>query len=603
MRQNRNNISKNNSQSISILKECRNGLLHFGLQLCIGVFLFTACSGSNPESEPYEITINSVGYHPDYPKLAVVNYGVDPGEIFRLLDAETLQPIYESTVEEAVVRDRASGDYVHKLDFSNFNQAGNYYLSMPGKEYSSGPFRINHAVYNHAAIVAMESFYYQRCGTRVDNGTSWTHPVCHIDDALFYDNPENSIDASGGWHDAGDYAKFNVTTAVSAAFLLYLYEHKPDHFIDGQLNIPENGNGIPDLLDEVRWGLEWMLKMQNEEGGVYFKVSEKRWSGEYLPHQDPDTRYIFEVSSTATADVAAVSALASRLYKNYDSEFSEALKVAAEDAWSFLEEHPEIVPKGGFTNPPDVIGGEYRDIRDLDERLWAAVELYKLTGSDKYHNWFLKHYRQAGTNTQPVSWQNVAGFALYSYMLMPRSLQNHEVRQQILNGVISSADRITRRVENSEYRIALSAEEFYWGSNSVVLGYAFDLVQAYEITGMEMYKMAALDQLHYILGRNPFGLSYVTGVGFQAVHHPYHQFSIKLNGAGPVPGMVVGGPNSANQLNNIELSEYPLKAYEDSEKNYMVNETAINYTAPFIYLAGYFSNFKVNPVTDLYSKN
>jgi endoglucanase len=158
--------------------------------------------------------------------------------------------------------------------------------------------------------------------------------------------------------------------------------------------------------------------------------------------------------------------------------------------------------------------------------------------------------------------------------------------------LIAFADRLVERIEQSGYRLSLGNDEFYWGSNSVALGYAFELVQAYEFSGMLSYKWTALDQLHYILGRNPFGISYVTGVGYNSARNPYHQFSIRLNHREPVPGMVVGGPNSSSRLDGRKLSEYPAKAYEDREKNYMVNETAINYTAPFIYLAGYFSDFR-----------
>ena len=122
-----------------------------------------------------------------------------------------------------------------------------------------------------------------------------------------------------------------------------------------------------------------------------------------------------------------------------------------------------------------------------------------------------------------------------------------------------------------------------------MLGYCFSLIQIYEITQDESFKNLALEQLNYLLGRNPFGFAYLTGLGKNSIRQPYHQFSNELNSFLPVPGMVVGGPNSKNKLNGISLSEYPGKAFEDNHKNYMVNEVAINYTAPFVFVSGYFS--------------
>jgi endoglucanase len=194
----------------------------------------------------------------------------------------------------------------------------------------------------------------------------------------------------------------------------------------------------------------------------------------------------------------------------------------------------------------------------------------------------------------------VDAFAWYSYLRIPKEQQNPEAARLILRRLEAYADALYDRVSRNGYRAALNTGEYYWGSNSVALGYAFDLVQAYEFTGRKRYREAALDQLHYVMGRNPFGLSYVTGTGHNSVQNPYHQFSMKLNHPEPVPGMVVGGPNNHSRLGGRELSEFPAKAYEDRGKNYMVNETAINYTAPFVYLAGYFYDFREPAIEDTF---
>lgn len=562
--------------------------------LILSLALLSACIDREEVLPRNVIAVNELGYHPDYHKLAIATVETDSEEVFQLIDAETRQLVFEAPIRETLKGDRLTGETVSELDFSSVERPGIYQLSVPGQKYTSSPFKISYTVYNTAFLTAMESFYYQRCGTEVDNNTPWRHPVCHINDAPFYDRPGHTMDVSGGWHDAGDYGKFVVTSAVSAAYQLYLFEKKQDQLESVSLNIPAEDMELPDVLRETKWGLEWLLKMQREDGGVYFKVSEKRWTGEYLPHRDPDTRYIFEVSSTATADVAAVSALAARLFAPYNKKFAERLEKASQKAWVFLECHPDIVPPGGFKNPVDVEGGEYGDVRDLDERLWASVELYRLTGQEKYHTWFLKHYRQqGGPQSPPVSWQNVAGFAWNSYLHLPDGDHDPNATGFITEQLVSYADLLLQRMENNGYRIILAKDEFYWGSNSVVAGYAFDLLQAYEVTGNYSYKTAALEQLHYILGRNPMRISYVTGVGHHSVQNPYHQFSMRLNHDKPVPGMLVGGPNNHHHLNGVQLSPYAAKSYEDNSRNYMVNETAINYTASFLYLAGYFADFEI----------
>lgn len=567
------------------------GFYRHGLAYFVMTLLLVSCTRTGPAQNL--ISINEVGYLPDESKVAFTSVDLSADARFEVLDAESLEPVFRGKVTAGKEKDRATGEIIHTIDFTAFSKPGTYRLWLPDLGIRSSRFDIKKDVFNSVVSATMESFYYQRCGTEVDNGNRWRHKACHLDDAAFYDSPSDRKDVTGGWHDAGDYGKFVVTTSLSVAFQLYLYEHQPDKFTDGRLNIPENSNGIPDLLDQARWALEWLVKMQGDDGGVYHKVQKKKWTGEYLPQNDPDTRFIYRSSSTATGDFAAVAALGARLFEAYDSSFSQKLQHASEKAWSFLDKHNAMIPAGGFTNPPDVKGGEYGDHKDIDERLWASVELYRLTGSERYHSYFFQHYMQLGGPSSPaISWKNVSEFAYYSYLNSPQTQQNKRVRGYIVERLAQYADELVQRAAGEGYRVVLKEDEYYWGSNSVLLGYAFALIQAFEATGQRSYRETALDQLHYILGRNSFGHSFVTGVGADAVQNPYHQLSMLLDMEKPVPGMVVGGPNSQNKLNGVPLSEYPAKAYEDDEKNYMVNETAINYTAPLIYVAGYFSTME-----------
>jgi endoglucanase len=430
----------------------------------------------------------------------------------------------------------------------------------------------------------------------VNNGAMWQHSGCHLNDAAFFDDPSQHKDVAGGWHDAGDYGKFVATASVSAAFLIYSYELQPEKYTDRQLKIPEAGNGIPDILDEARWELQWLLKMQNDEGGVYHKVSTKKWTGEYLPQDDPDTRYIFPVSSTATGSFAAVTALGARVFTKWDKQFSFSLLRASVAAWKFLDNHRNIVPAGGFRNPEGVEGGEYGDKQDDDERLWASVELFRTTNKDEYRQYFLTNYQRLGGIIHPISWAEVENFAYYSYLKLPMNESDFHARSFVITKLTNLCDDLLKRIETNGYRYVLNPDEYYWGSNSVAAGYAFDLIQAFEATKQSRYLNAALDQLHYLLGRNTFNTSFVTGVGTNPVRHPYHQFSIMLNASNPVPGLLVGGANRNSKLQGAAISNYPGKCYEDNEKNYFVNEVAINYTAPLVFLVGYVGTQKSSVV-------
>lgn len=535
------------------------------------------------------IAINQVGYPLEGEKQAFLVNGLT--NHFELVRAEDHKVVFMKMADRRQESDLASGDYITLLDFSEFKEAGSYFIRITSpKYYESEIFMIGENPYLKASLTAIQSYYYHRCGSAVDNGSPWKHERCHIEDAPFYNREEKKMDVTGGWHDAGDYNKFSVNTSYSTALLLYLYESDPTVFQDGQLSIPEAENGIPDILDETRWALEWLLKMQDSGGGVYHKVSQKKWIGEFLPAADPSTRYIFEVSSAATASFAATTALAARMYEAYDPVFAKLLIQSSLKAWGYLENHPLNVPLGGFKNPPDVRGGEYGDTQDDEERMWAALELYRTTGNEQFLKYNIDNYwKLSGSRINPLSWRNAEVLVL-SILAKTDTNGNYErQKESARKQLVRHADEILGVYYKNHYKNLNRHTEYYWGSNSVGLSYAFALIQGYELTGREEYYRAAMDQLHFVLGRNPVNRSQVTGVGKRSVAHPYHQFS-ELDGVKlPVPGMMVGGPNNHLLLDDREISPYPAKNYQDAFKNYLVNEPAVNYTAIFAFVSGYLS--------------
>ncbi|MGM0506329.1 MAG: glycoside hydrolase family 9 protein, partial [Bacteroidota bacterium] len=467
------------------------------------------------------------------------------------------------------------------IDFSSVETPGEYQIRSVEKDpVFSERFHTSPNPYQEVLPTLIKSFYYHRCGTRIADQTQWGYEQCHLDDAELYNQRGTFLDVTGGWHDAGDYNKFSVNTALSAALLLYAYEYSPDLKSDQKPRIPESGNGIPNILDEVSQALRWLLKMQDSNGAVFHKVSQEKWIGEFMPDQDPAKRYLFTYSSAATASFSAVAALGARHLSDVDPELSSLLESASRKAWDYLLAHPNNVPNGGFKNPEGVTGGEYGDSSDLDERVWAAAELFHLTGENSYSRYVSDHHTEiTGDQLPPLSWRNTHSLAIQSYLSWPEGVLSESIDSDVRSDLIDRAESILRNQKTSNYRNLLRSDEYYWGSNSVGLGYAFELLQAYRISNRLPYLNAATDQLHYLFGRNPFNRSQITGVGSRSVEQPYHQLSETGSFTAPVPGMLVGGPNDYIHLNDRPISSHPGKNYEDQFKNYLVNEPAINFTA------------------------
>ncbi|MDE7327067.1 MAG: glycoside hydrolase family 9 protein, partial [Lachnospiraceae bacterium] len=293
------------------------------------------------------ICFNQSGYLPDAAKIAVLTHSCDT---FSLEDAITGQIVYtgKTKLYNDGNPDEVSGDIVYHADFSAFREEGKFILHAG--ELASSPFFIGRDVYRRLKTDLIRSYYFQRCGCALDpaHAGKFTHGCCHTAPAVLFDNPSVELDLSGGWHDAGDYGRYVTAAATALAHLLYAFALFPDRFLD-PLNLPETGNGTPDLLNECRYELEWLLKMQRPDGGVFHKVSTWHHAPFIMPELDSAPLYAYAVSTPATADFSAVTALASRIYAPYYREFSEKLGFAAKLSWIFLEIHPELI---NCTTPP-----------------------------------------------------------------------------------------------------------------------------------------------------------------------------------------------------------------------------------------------------------
>jgi len=545
------------------------------------------------------VTINQAGYLPDHPKQALVTTAADS---FHLVDQSSSQIVHRGGLTQRAALDPATGMNVWEADFSAWGVPGTYVISVPGIG-KSHAFAISNAAYTNLTKAALKAFYFQRCGMDLspyDAGV-YTHIKCHTQDGNLHSSTGESgaVKSTGGWHDAGDYGKYVVNAGVTVGTLLLAYEQFPERFAVDHLKIKESGNGIPDLLDEVRYELRWLLTMQRADGSVYHKLTRENFEPFIMPQKDTEKRYLMPVSSTATADFAAMMAQAGRIYRTISPAFADSCLVAAEKAWTWLQANPNIVPAGGFKNPTGVSTGEYGDGNDRDERLWAAAELWRTTSDSKYETYYLANYQSQNLFQSEMSWGNVAPLAHLAYLLSPAGTGNATAKQNLNSKLQQFAANLLTQVDGSGFRVLLKPGEYNWGSNSRPLNRAILLILAARSGGSAQFESAALDQLHYVMGRNGLNFCFVTGTNAFSMKNPHHRPSAADGIKDPVPGMLSGGPNQYLQddlmKRTFTAATPPALCFIDHVDSYASNEICINWNAPLVFVAGYFAADTTTP--------
>jgi endoglucanase len=557
--------------------------------LTVGVLASPVVRAQGVEMPVTSIKVDQVGYPLHGPKIALVSVPAKTFEIKRFGDGRV---VFQGKMGPAQF-DPDSGDTVEAADFSELHQVGEYYIEVPGVG-RSWDFHVGDDVFEHTYYLAMRAFYGQRCGTAVDLGKEfpgYSHAACHVHGEF---HPSSGAtgerDNIGGWHDAGDYGRYMVNSGVTTGTLLWTWELFGAKIQHIKLDIPETGNGTPDILNEARWNLQWMLKMQDSDGGAWQKQASEYFPGFVAPDADTLPSEVIGTGSApykstcATADLAAVGAIAARVYRPFDAQFSARALDAARRAWEWTEKYPNVT----FKNPPGVTTGEYGDANCADERLWAAAELWRTTGESKYHQFFLSQYAAylSHLDTPPESnWSDMSPMALESYALSQRKDVDRKAQAAIRERILAAARTFVAATRADPYRMSMKAGDFRWGSNGFAAGYGVELLIANQIAPNPDFVDAARDNLHYLLGRNTFSLSWVTQVGENAVLHPHHRpsASTKL----PWPGLVVGGPNVGRQdavLSALPKDLQPAKVYADEQASYASNEIAINWQAPLVFL-------------------
>jgi endoglucanase len=543
-------------------------------------------------SAPPSAVFNQVGFLPHAEKIATIPARDGSDTMFQILSEHSNSPLFHGALG-APALDAASGDRVALADFSAFTQPGTFRLAAQGR--TSLPFVIGPGVYRDPLRFSMRAFYGQRCGCAVDLGGGYAHPACHTAGAFHPTSGRTGPFANhGGWHDAGDYGRYIVNSGLSTATLLWAWELYPNAMRSLALNIPESGGKTPDVLAEIRWNLEWMLSLQDADGGVWHKQASEQFCAFIMPEKDTLTSYVIGTgappykSTCATADLAAVAAIAARCYGPYDAAFAARCLAASRSAFAWAYAHPDVT----FRNPPGISTGDYGDRHCSDEILWAAAELWRTTGDPQIEQAFL-----AGVNALPPEssiqapgWGSLAPMAYWTYALADRKGSpekgSSDLRGRIVQQTTAAAAALIDRRKGSGYGNTLATTQYQWGSNSVAANQSLLLLIANHLQPDAHAIDAALGNLHYLLGRNCFGVSWVTQVGTNPFQHPHHRPSAADGIAAPWPGLLSGGPNMhpGDPAASRVPPQPPMRMWIDAEGAYSMNEIAINWNAPLVFL-------------------
>jgi len=536
------------------------------------------------------IEVDQVGFLPGAAKWAAVP--AVPADAFTVVDDASGRVVLRGRLGPATGWTPAQAS-VRLADFSALTRPGRYRLHVDGAA-DSPRFEIAGDVYAALNAAAVKAYTFNRAGIALEQryagpyarpaGHPDTHVLVHAS-AASASRPEGTVISSpGGWYDAGDYNKYVVNSGITVYELLAAYEHFPAFFQSQSVGLPESGNGAPDLLNEVHWNLAWMLTMQDpDDGGVYHKLTNKRFDAMVMPDQATSERYVVQKSTAATLDFAAAMAMASRVYAPYDRQWpglAPRMLAAARSAWRWAQAHPAAV----YRQPDDIHTGDYGDNHLDDEFAWAAAELYIATRDDAW--WAAMHADRVPA--PPPSWNEVGALAWISLAQHRRELTAAADQALIERRIRTQADELLATWLTSPYRLGMRPSDFRWGSNAVALNRALMMIQGYRLDGDRRLLDAAQSALDDVLGRNPLGLAMVTGFGTRSPLHPHHRPSVARGGA-PVPGFLVGGPNPGQQdargCDVAYASSAPALSYLDAACAFASNEVAINWNAPLVYVS------------------
>lgn len=588
------------------------------------------------------IKIDQFGYRTTDKKIAIISKPItgynntspfSPGNTYQVRRWNDDAVIYSSGIVawNGGATQGQSGDKVWWFDFTAVASPGMYYVMDVTGNVRSYQFEISDHVYLNTLKQAARVFYYQRCGIPKSAPyaqTGWTDAACHIGnlqdtDCRLYNNntPSTSKNLSGGWHDAGDYNKYVNFTFETMIDLLLAYKENPQMWGD-DYNIPESGNGIPDILDEAKYELDWLLKMQNSNGSVLSIVGVRNYGTASPPSADNNQRSYGPASTSATFTASALFALGAVQFNSIgQSSYANTLQSAAVNAWNWAVANPSVT----FYNS-GVIGAGEQEVgtyERLVRQMAAACFLYAITGSSAYKTFFENNYSQMHL----IQWgfaypfENGQQDMLLYYASLPGASTSvaNAIRNAYKNSLkTNNADNLPAYLNKTDaYRSHLSNQNYTWGSNTTKgrQGIMFNNMLTYNLDSLNNsnYREAALGYINYFHGTNPTAFCYLTNMSSygaeNSVNEIYHAWfedgsslwdRVGTSVFGPAPGYVPGGVNPTyaldgccpsgcspyNNLCNTSLVTPPLgqpiqKSYRDWNTSWPQNSWTI--TEPGIY--------------------
>jgi hypothetical protein len=601
-------------------------------------------------AEPSFIRIDQFGYLPAARKIATVadpQTGFDaalqytPGDTLQVRWDRDLGVVFEGRPRSwrSGATHADSGDRCWLFDFSPLSTEGRYHLYDPASRHRSASFTVGRTVYRAAAIQAARMFFYQRSGFAKRppyTNARWADAAAHTRSnqdsrarsVTDRGNAATERDLRGGWFDAGDYNKYVTFAWDAMQSLLLAYEEHPEVWGDDHA-IPESGNGIPDLLDEIRWEIDWFLRMQLPDGSLLNRVHDAPGSRSASPASADLSERNYGAASTrstvAGADVLAHGAIVfGSLGRGDSAAYAAELRSAAIRAWQWALANPNVVYTDHFGK-----GGDSPHSATT-YAVWmcrAAAKLYRLTGDATYREYFDANYRKANLFQWNFAYVFEAPLqdALLYYARSPGATASvaTDIRNVYGRAIRTGSDNLPRYLnEDDPYQAFSAAGDYTWGSNrwKAEKGGMFAVMATDQIdpANTAEYRHAAAAYLHYLHGVNPLALVYLSNMEAygttRSVTEFYHHWfangtdwdSSLTSSKGPPPGYLSGGANPKFRPDASyngprlapPLDQPPLKAYRDwntswPQNSWEVTEPAIYYQAAYLrLLAGFLDDLR-----------
>lgn len=585
------------------------------------------------------ICVDQFGYRPTSDKVAVIrdpqtgwdaSESFTPGTTYKVINVSTGVSVFQGSpvAWNGGATHNQSGDKCWWFDFSTVTTPGSYYILDVSNNVKSYNFDINVDVYKTILKHAVRMLYYQRRGfakTATYAGTGWADGASHIGNlqdkkCRLYSDKNNAAtekDLSGGWYDAGDLNKYTPWTAGYCYHLASAYRENPLAFTD-DYNIPESGNGIPDILDELKWGLDFLLRMQQTNGSCLSIVG---GSNACPPSSGTEQSLYGPVSTNATYNSAAAFAMAAITYSTIPSmkAYSDQLKAAAINAWAWAKANPSILFHNNSSDPLYNSQGLGAGDQETDNdgrfgfQMRATVALLALTNDVLYKTHFESNYKQLPLFT----WTNFVDqyryetqdfLMFYTTLSGATSAVVSDIKTALTTAFNKTGNYIDAyKTKADPYRGFI--HDYAWGSNAYKGSYGTQFYDMYlsdlEPANSAAYKKNAEEYIHYIHGLNPLNYCYLTNMNSfgaeKSITQIYHTWfadgnskwdQVGVSTYGPPPGYLSGGANpgyskdacctsscSSQSGCSFDISKAvgqpAMKSYIDINTNWPVNSWSI----------------------------